>query len=122
MKKTVYYLGGLCLLALLIFIGYQGLMAAVIQDTTAEKCNVETRKIVAISEGSSFDLIFKDAQGDRYYINRGLERGLNLDSLNAKVLNKTVTLHLAKIFGGRITSEHISQLEVDDTIIFTEFK
>ena len=70
--------------------------------------------------GSSFDIVFYDNGSDFYYINRGLERGLNLDSLNAKVLNKTVTLHLAKILGG-ITSEHISQLTVGDEIIFTEF-
>jgi len=52
-------------------------------------------------------------------INRRLERGLNLDSLNAKVLNKTVTLHVPKLWLG--TSEHIAQLAVSDEIIFTEF-
>ena len=40
-------------------------------------------------------------------INRRLECGLNLDSLNAKVLNKTVTLHMPKLWLG--TSEHIAQ-------------
>lgn len=86
-----------------------------------EDCIILTRTISEIKEGSTFDIVFKDMQGDRYYINRGLEQGLNLDSLNAKVLNKTVTLHLAKVVGG-ITSEHISQLEVDGEILYTEFE
>ena len=68
-------------------------------------------KITKITEGPSYDIVFHDDGTDYFYINRGLEYGLNLDSLNAKVLNKTVTLHLAKIMGG-ITSEHISQLVV----------
>lgn len=38
------------------------------------------------------------------------EHGLNLDSLEVKVLNKTVTLHLPRILGSKITSEHITQI------------
>ena len=64
--------------------------------------------------------MFHDNGTDDYYINRGLEHGLNLDSLNAKVLNKTVTLHLPKLMFG--TSKHIAQLAIGDEIIFTEFK
>lgn len=48
--------------------------------------------------------------------------GLNLDSLNVKVLNKTVTLRLPKLLGGLVTSEQIAQLKVGKEIIFTEFK
>ena len=57
---------------------------------------------------------------DFCYINRAIERGLNLDTLNAKVLNKTVTLHLPKLIYG--TSEHIAQLAIEYEIIFTEFE
>lgn len=92
-----------------------------IKNPRPENCVVETVKIVKITEGPSNDIVFHDDGTDYFYINRGLEQGLNLDSLNAKVLNKTVTLHLAKIIGG-ITSEHISQLAIDDEIIYTEFK
>lgn len=96
--------------------------SCIIKDPKPEQCIVESKKIVNIKEGASYDIVFSDNQGDHYYINRGLERGLNLDSLNAKVLNKTVTLHLAKVLGGFATSEHISQLSVNDAIIFTEFE
>ena len=94
--------------------------SCIIQNTKTEDCNIETVKVIKITEGTSYDIVFKDDGNDSYYINKGLGQGLNLDSLNAKVLNKTVTLHLAKVLGG-ITSGHISQLETEDEIIFTEF-
>lgn len=82
---------------------------------------VKTVQVSKITEGSSYDIVFHNTEGDFYYINRGIEQGLNLDSLNAKILNKTVTLHLAKVLGGSVTSEHIAQLAIGDEIIFTEF-
>lgn len=94
--------------------------ACIIDNPKPEDCVVETITITKISEGRSNDIVFHDSGTDYYYINRGLEQGLNLDSLNAKILNKTVTLHLAKVLGG-ITSEHISQMKLGDEIIFTEF-
>lgn len=95
--------------------------SCIINNTKPKDCEVISAKIVKITEGTSYDIVFQDAGGDRYYINRGLEQGLNLDSLNVAVLNKTVTLHLAKILGGAVTSEHISQLAINDAIIFIEF-
>ena len=81
--------------------------------------------ICSICYCSSFKKLNEDIflpSVDYFYINRGLERGLNLETLNAKVLNKTVTLHLPKLLGGAVTSEHIAQLALEDEIIFTEFK
>ncbi len=122
MKKLVIAITSLFAIAALIYLGYHAFMASIIENPKTETSNIETRRIFKISAGTSNDIVFTDAQGDHYYINRGLERGLNLDSLNAKVLNKTVTLHLAKILGGFVTSEHIAQLSVDGQIIYTEFK
>ena len=95
------------------------LQSCIINNPQPESCAVVEVKIVKISEGTSYDIMFRDSHGDRYYINRGLEQGLNLDSLNAKVLNKTVTLHLPKLALG--TSEHIAQMAIEDEVIFTEF-
>ena len=103
----------------LIFIISLSLHSCIINNTQPEECDTITVKITEITEGTSFDIVFHGDNSDTYYINRGLENGLNLDSLNAKVLNKTVTLHLPKLFYG--TSEHIAQLAIDDEIIFTEF-
>ena len=93
--------------------------SCIIKNPQPQECTIIDTKIIKITGGSSYDIVFHDNQGDFYYINRGLEQGLNLDSLNAKVLNKTVTLHLPKLPLG--TSEHIAQLTVEDLVIFTEF-
>ena len=95
------------------------LFAFMINDTQPEDCTVVSTKVVKVLEGSSYDIVFRNAHNDGFYINRGLEQGLNLDSLRNNVLNKTVTLHLAKLPIG--TSSHISQLEIDGEILFTEF-
>ncbi|WP_250433272.1 hypothetical protein [Hanstruepera flava] len=115
-KSTIIYM----ILAFCVgFFGLVAISSLIIKDPKPEKCVVLTKKIVRITEGSSYDIVLSDAGTDHYYINRGLEQGLNLDSLSAKVLNKTVTLHLPKLWLG--TSEHIAQLAVGDDIIYTEF-
>ena len=93
--------------------------SCIINNPQPENCEVVETTIKKITKGSTYDIVFHDTGTDYYYINRGLERGLNLDSLNAKVLNKTVTLHLPKMLFG--TSEHIAQLAIGNVIIFTDF-
>ena len=119
MKKILLTISGIGLIIVLALIVL--VKGCTIQDTRPEDCVIVDVKITKISGGSSYDIMFHDDGSDFYYINRGLEQGLNLDSLKTKVLNKTVTLHLAKIMGG-ITSEHISQMALDNEIIYTEFK
>ena len=76
--------------------------------------------ISEVYEGTTFDIVFVDRGGDRYYINRGLEQGLTIPQLKEQVLNKKVTLHLPLLLPG--TSEHIVQLAVAEDIVFTEFE
>ena len=94
-------------------------MSCVINNPQPEACKIVEVTIKKITKGSSYDIVFHDDGTDYYYINRGLEQGLNLETLNAKVLNKTVTLHLPKMLFG--TSEHIAQMAIGNEIIFTEF-
>ena len=118
MKRTILIISlVLCLVIGGIFILI--ISSSIIKNPLVEECHIQTERIIKIEEGTSHDIIFSDTHGDHYYINRGLERGLNLDSLNTKVLNKTVTLHLPKLWFG--TSEHIAQLAIDNEVIFTEF-
>lgn len=97
-------------------------VSCLVNDPKPEECSISEVVIVKITEESSHDIIFHSEHGDQFYINRGLKKGLNLDSLNAAILNKTVTLHLARMLQGTITSEHIAQLAIGDTIIYTEFE
>ena len=118
MKKSVSIIAGA--ITLLIITSFFLLKSCIIQNPKPEECVVIDIKVTKITEDGVKDIVFHDDGTDFYYINRGLEQGLNLDSLKIKVLNKTVTLHLAKVMGG-ITSEHISQMTLDDEIIYTEF-
>ena len=120
-KDGIVVISALIVISWVIFLCYQLFLSIKIDEPVAENCVIQTEKIIKISEGTSSDIIFSDYQGDYYYINRGLERGLNLDSLEAKVLNKTVTLHLPKVLGSKIISEHIAQIAIGNDTIFTEF-
>lgn len=93
--------------------------SCVIYKPKAKNCEVVTVTVSALRAGPTYDIQFKTTEGKTYYINRGIESGLNLDSLNYKVLNKTVTLHLPKMIYG--PSKHIAQLAMNDEIIYTEF-
>ncbi|WP_040280455.1 hypothetical protein [Psychroserpens damuponensis] len=114
-KRKLY----LALALSIIFIICVSLFSCGIQNPKLEECDIVTAQITKITEGSTYDIVFHVDETHSFYINRGIEYGLNLDSLNVKVLNKTVTLHLPILIYG--TSKHIAQLAVDDEIIFTEF-
>lgn len=114
MKKGFYKGVIIALLALPLL-----LQSCIIQNAAPEDCVTKEITVTRISEGTSYDIVFKEANNDFYYINRGIEQGLTIDDLRAKVLNKKVTLHLYKFWFG--TSEHITQLEVDGEVLYTEF-
>ena len=95
------------------------LKSSIIQNPSPEDCQLKEMTVSSIYEGGVKDIVFANANGDFYYINRGLERGLTLAEMEQKVLNKKVTLHLANTLMG--TSNHIAQLAVENEIVFTEF-
>ena len=95
-------------------------VSCLIQNPTIEDCDVKEITVTKIYEGGDQDIVFAEADGTFYYINRGLEQGYTLTKFREKVLNKNVTLHLASTFIGS-SSNHIAQLVVEDEILFTEF-
>ena len=96
------------------------LQSCIINNPDPDDCVVKDIKVVKITEGGVKDLVLHEANGDFYYINRGLESGFTMEGAKEVILNKTVTLHLYKFWFG-VESEHISQLEVDGKIIYSEF-
>lgn len=89
-------------------------------NTKAEDCIIKKIKVASIYEGGVKDIVFEEANGDFYYINRGLEQGLTLEGLEKKLLNKEITLHVFELWFG-VESEHISRLALGDEIVFSEF-
>ena len=95
------------------------LTGCVINNPQPEECITQAIIVTEVYEGTTNDIVLKDDGTDFYYINRGVEQGINVKDLKFKILNKKVTLHLPKIWV--ITSEHIAQLALNDEVIYTEF-
>ena len=91
----------------------------VIDNPQPKDCSIIEVTVKNMTAGDTKDIIFHDEKNN-YHINRGLDLGINIESLNAKVLNKTVSLHMPKMLF--YTSKHISQITLGKEIIFTEFK
>lgn len=107
------------IITIVVFIPFLFFKSCVIQNTKPEECTIVTSKIIELREHPSFDIGFTGDKGESFYINRGIEAGLILDSLKTKVLNKNVTLHLPNMMFG--PSRHIAQLAIGDEIIYSEF-
>lgn len=71
------------------------------------------------ADGANLDIQFYGDE-ERFYINRGTERGLDAAVLDSSLRGKEVRVLLAKTIFGR--SRHISQLTVKSDTIYTEFK
>jgi hypothetical protein len=66
-------------------------------------------------------------EGDKtlYYINRGTEQGLDIDSLRQHYLNKRLKVYYVNVFTildprGRL--RHVNQLRIGDCLFYTELK
>lgn len=91
-----------------------------IHNPKEEDCFIKEIEVVEISEGGVKDLVFHDKNGDFFYINRGLENGFTIENATEAVLNKKAKLHIANSWMGE-DGKHISQLEVDGNVLYTEF-
>jgi len=82
-------------------------------------------KVVQVYEGGVKDLCFYlESDSSCYYINRGLENGLDLSKIKSQLLNKQVKIYYANywsLFNVAELSKHINQLEYKDSIIYTEW-
>ena len=95
------------------------LHSCIIQNPKKENCEQIEIKVTEIYEGGIKDIVFSAPDRKYFYISRGLEQSLTIEGMKNKVLNKKLTLHLAKIITG--TSNHIAQLSLGQEVIFTEF-
>lgn len=80
--------------------------------------------VTQIHEGGDKDIVFKLQGFDKtFYINRGLERGLDVKKLRAELTNKEIVVMYPQYWtpldpGNSI--RHISKIECDGKNIFTE--
>lgn len=113
-KKYITGFLVIALLGIVVVLSGNSVISPSIEDSSVEKIIVSR-----VYEAGVKDLVLAQDNGDFYYINRGLETGMTLHEMSVQVLDKEVTLHLASIMIGK--SRHITQLEVDSEVIYTEF-
>lgn len=87
---------------------------------------VLTGKVVEITEGGVKDVTFKIAGSDEiFYVNRGLERGLNLSELQGSLINEDVILKYpdhSSLLNFDKKSIHISKVEHEGKVVFSEIQ
>jgi len=119
MKTTLIVLGTLFFITVL-------LIFRPVPIPPENKCLVVKGTVASIYEGGVKDAVFTlDNHPTRYYINRGLENGLYLDSLKKNLIGKTVTILYPKYYTpldheNRI--KHLCKLEHDGEVIYNELK
>jgi hypothetical protein len=85
-------------------------------------CLIVQGSVIEINEAGVKDIVFTITGQDKtFYINRGLERGLELQKLRAELIDKEVTIKYPKYWTplGN-SSKHISKVESAGRTIFTE--
>ncbi|MBC8755539.1 hypothetical protein H2O64_12755 [Kordia sp. YSTF-M3] len=117
-RFTFIFLG----IALVVFLAYS---FKPVTTVNSDDCVLISGKIVSIEEGTSNDIQIRlENDSHYYYINRGLEKGVNLEQLSSKVLNKTVTLYCPNrwtIVSPDGIVPHISKMEKGTTVVYSEF-
>ncbi len=119
MKKIIYFLA-IVGVVLLIFI-----LKPI--DTSLDNSDKIEGLIADIYEGGDKDVVFA-LHGDdiTYYINRGLEKRFKLSELKDKFIDQKATVFYARNwtplapFG--TSSKHITQLIINDSIVYSEFE
>ncbi len=123
-KKAILILSGalaFCLFLLVI------LSFVPIPKATFENCEKITGQVTEIFEGGGESDIVIFLKGDKnyYYINRGLERDLNLETLQSQIFNNEITLHFVKHWSPldpKNHTRHIARLNFDGKLIYNEIE
>jgi hypothetical protein len=89
-----------------------------------KECLITKGKVIKIFAGGVKDVVF-DLQGIKkvYYINRGLERGLDLQKLKDELMNNEVIIKYPRHWTPLDPTnyiKHISKIEFKGKTIFTE--
>jgi hypothetical protein len=89
-----------------------------------DDCLVVKGTVVGLYEGGTKDVVLK-LQGENrsFYVNRGLERGLDLEKLKVQLINKEITIKYPKYWtplDPGNSFKHISKIEPAGQTIFSE--
>ena len=110
---------------LLMFTVLISLALRPVPNATWDNCEKVSGKVVNISEaGGDFDVVFSlENDPTYYYVNRGLESGLNLHELASELLQEKIDLYYVKHWtplDPSNSSQHIARIEYNGKVIYNE--
>ena len=113
MKKAVFIIIGFLVCGVLTLCFF---IIKPVSIVTGEKAFAQGL-VVDIYEGGVKDVVLrlKDDNAS-YYINRGLEAGMDIKGLKEKLIGNTIELNYHK------PSKHIYKLEFNDEVLYDEFQ
>lgn len=118
MKKRIIIILGLA------FIILCGMILKPVPILPEDECLVTYGVVENIYEGGVKDVVFiLEGDSKRYYINRGLENGLNIHDLKNELMGMQVTFkypdHWTPL-DPKKQSVHLSKVELEKNVIYTE--
>ena len=122
MKRKSWILPGLAI----AFIGLLLLVLRPVPIPLEKDCLIKKGVVSEVYEGGTNDVVFKlQDQHQQFYVNRGLERGLELNKLRTELISKEITIKYPKYWtplNPFNSSRHISKVEHDGRIVFSELE
>ncbi len=95
-------------------------------SVTRENSIIFNTMVYKVSKGSDGNVILKlDNGSGTYYINHGLQKGLNLDTLQKQLVNQRVTVlylksSLVSGFSPVASTKYITELRLGEKVIYSE--
>lgn len=96
-----------------------------VPEIQEDQALVHSAKVIQISEAGQKDVLFSLEDGLEFYINRGLAKGLSLDSLQDLYLGKELEFKYPDFWSPLHTStsaKHAYKVRFDTIVIYNEFK
>lgn len=126
MKRILTIIGG-TFLVLIVFSIISIFLSAIPGKTKRVDSKPLTGKLNAITTccpGGDITFHMDNDGGKSYYINRGVESGLNVEQLQKELIGKTITVYYYRygwnVINFRNQVQHICELRTKDKVYYTE--
>lgn len=112
------------ILSVLILVGLLSISRPVPVPTTETDCIVASGTVSAIYESGTRDIAFRLKESEKvFYINRGLNAGLMLDTLRNKLMDRRVVFKYPRYWtplDPGSSTRHVSKVEFEGKTIYSE--
>lgn len=110
----------------ILFFLFAVLILRPVPIVSEDRAIMETGIVSDIFEGGENDVVFRlKNKKRRYYINRGLENGLDLTDLQKRLIGREITLKYPDYWTPLDWNDeikHLSKVEIQGEVIFNELK